>query len=221
MKLTTGLRYLLVVLICTHSVYAQSKYTGNIFDYGKKRFYGSIGFAGVASQVDGDAFGGFNKLGMAAGPSVYAQLHKNWVLMMGIWYTQKGSRNGKATGSDLGTYIEKYKLNLHYFDVPVLINYVYKEGYLFGAGLSYNAFFRAQEEIISYTGTTVYDDPRYKFNRHSVEFVCNAAAMANKNLMLFMRYHYGLSSIRSYRNTVTGVGNQFNNYFTFGLEYLF
>lgn len=200
---------------------AQGKNTGNIFRYEDKRFFGSIGFAGVASQVDGDMYGGYRKLGLTAGPSVLVQFHRNWVLQTGVWYTQKGSRDGRLTGSDLGTTIEKYKLNLHYIDVPVIVNYVFKETYLFGAGLAYNAYFSSKEVSETMNGTRIYDPGEFRFNRHSAELVLNAAAMANKNLMLYLRHHISITAIRDYRYTATGTGNQFNRYFTFGFAYLF
>jgi hypothetical protein len=213
---------IVILWICvTHAAWSQGKNTGNIFQFEEKRFFGSIGFAGVASQVDGDHYGGYKKLGLATGGEVFVQFHKDWVLQTGIWYTQKGSKDNKVTGTGLGSAMEKYKLNLHYFDVPVIINYVYKETYLLGAGASYNAFFRSKETQESINGIMVYEPEKYKFNRHSAEFLLSAAAMANKNLMLYMRYHYSLTPIRDYSFIATGSGNQLNNYFTFGFSILF
>lgn len=200
---------------------AQGKNTGNIFKYEDKRFFGSLGFAGVASQVDGDMYGGYRKLGLSAGPSVLVQFHKNWVLQTGVWYTQKGSRDGRITGSDLGTAIEKYKLNLHYVDVPVMVHYVFKETYLLGAGLAYSAYFSSKESSETMNGIRVYDAQEFKFNRSSAELLISASAMANKNLMLYLRHHLSLTVIRDFRYAATGVGNQFNRYFTFGFAYLF
>lgn len=220
------MRYLFITFLtfCLGSsdiVTAQGKNTGNIFKYEDKRFFGSLGFAGVASQVDGDMYGGYRKLGLTAGPSVLIQFHKNWVFQTGVWYTQKGSRDGRITGSDLGTAIEKYKLNLHYVDVPVIVNYVFKETYLLGAGLSYNAYFSSKESSETMNGVRIYDPEAFKFNRHSAEVIVSVAAMANKNLMLYMRHHLSLTPVRDFRNAATGVGNQFNRYFTFGFAYLF
>lgn len=216
-----------MTLLCTslffmiHSASAQNKNTGNIFKFEDKRFFGSLNVGAVLSQVDGDGFGGYNKIGLSAGPSVMVQVHKNWVVQFGLNYTQKGSRNGNVVGSDLGQYIEKYKLNTHYIDVPIVLNYVFKETYLFGAGLAYSAFISSKEEKYGLNGAYPYDPQEHKFNRHSAEALFNFGAMANKNLMLFLRYHYSVTPIRYYQYNSTGNRNQVNNYFTLGMSYVF
>lgn len=215
--------FLLVVGLFTFApkVWSQGKNTGNIFQFEDKKFFASLGAGAVFSQVDGDGFGGYHKIGLAAGPSVMVQVHKNWVVQFGLSYTQKGSRNGKAVGSDLGQYIQKYKLNTHYLDAPLTLNYVYKSTYLFGAGLAYSAYISSKEEIHGINGSRVYDPEEFKFKRHSAEFVLNAAAMANKNLMLYLRYQYSFLPIRSYQFNATGLRDQVNNYFTIGMAYVF
>ncbi len=212
---------LIIGINAANSALAQGKNTGNIFKNEDKKFFGSINVGGVASQVDGDDFGGYNKLGLTAGPSVLVQLNNNWVMQVGLFYTQKGSRNGKANDSDLGLSIDRYKLNLHFFDVPVMFNYVVKQTYLFGVGATYNAYISSKESMETFAFVREYDPQEFKFRRHSAELVFNAAAMANKNLMLYMRYHYGVLPIRLHVDAATGRSNQINNYFTFGVAYLF
>lgn len=212
---------ILVSVFLFGNVQAQGGQTGKIFNFEDKRFFASIHVGGNFSQVDGDTYGGYHKLGLVAGPSVLVQMNKNWVLQVGLQYSQKGSRNGSARGSDLGSYIEKYKLNLHTADLPIMLNYVHNEMFLFGAGLAYSAYFSSTEEIHSYNGVRVFDAQEFKFNRHSAEAIFNAAAMANKNLMFYIRYQYSITPIRNYQFNATGLRNQVNNYFTIGMAYLF
>lgn len=216
--------HIISYLVCQCSILfvsAQSKNTGNIFKNEDKKFFGSLKVGMVASQVDGDDFAGFNKVGLTVGPSVFLQFNEKWVLNVDMMYTQKGSRVGASAGSDLGTYIERYKLNINSLDVPFVLNYVHNSTYLFGAGLSYSAFISSKESLEQLYSTQTYSSDIYKFNRHSVEAVFQVAAMANKNLMLGLRYQYGLSPIRDYRYIPFGRGNQFNNYFSFSASYVF
>lgn len=203
------------------SIKTQAQNTGNIFTNEEKKFFGSLKVGMVTSQVDGDGFGGFRKVGLTVGPSVFVQLNENWVMNIDLLYTQKGSRDGKQAGSDLGTYIDRYKLNINSIDLPLVFNYVHKSTYLFGAGLSYSAFISSKETVESLYYTQDYNSSEYKFNRHSVEAVFQVAAMANKHLMLGIRYQYGLSPIRSMQYIPFGTGNQFNNYFSFSASYVF
>jgi len=200
---------------------SQAQNTGNIFTNEDKKFFGSLKVGMVTSQVDGDGFGGFRKVGLTVGPSVFVQLNENWVMNVDLLYTQKGSRDGKQAGSDLGTYIARYKLNINSVDLPLVFNYVHNATYLFGAGLSYSAFISSKESAEELYSKKTYSSEIYKFNRHSVEAVFQVAAMANKNLMLGIRYQYGLSPIRNFQYIPFGTGNQFNNYFAFSASYVF
>ena len=47
----------------------------------------------VTSQVGGDGYSGFNKLGLTFGGYVRYQLSDNWSTQFEIAYVQKGSRN--------------------------------------------------------------------------------------------------------------------------------
>jgi hypothetical protein len=215
-------KYLFVALAYLLSIsgFSQSKNTGNIYNFEEKRFFGSIEANGVASQVDGDFYGGYNKVGLSAGAKVAIQFQPLWLMEMGLFYTQKGSRIGKETTTDLGMTIDKYKLNINCVDVPFSINYIYQQTYYFGLGLSYNAFLGAKESMENYNGTITYEGPEYKFNRHGAEWFLNVVAMANKNLKFQIQYHYSILPIRMPKYAPSGSA-QFNNYFTFGMAYVF
>lgn len=76
----------------------------------------------VTSQVDGDTYAGYNKLGLQAGGFVMKKFSatSKWSASFEITYIQKGSR--KAPRPDKGDYT-LYKLNLNYAEVPVLLKY--------------------------------------------------------------------------------------------------
>ncbi len=85
---------------------------------------------GVGSQVAGDGFGGFDRLGFFAGPSVERRLNEKNSFEVGLQYILKGSR--KNINPDRGDFIS-YRLNLSYVEMPILYklhqrNFVYSVG---------------------------------------------------------------------------------------------
>lgn len=89
--------------------------------------------AGVTpSQVHGDAYSGFRKLGGMGGVGVETVFSDKWSANLSFLFIQKGARkNQNAEKNDL-TY---YYLNMNYLEVPVQVMYQQKK-FLFDAGLS-------------------------------------------------------------------------------------
>ncbi len=85
-----------------------------------------IGFLGgiSTSQVDGDTYAGYDKVGFFAGGFVTKKFspESKWSASFEITYIQKGSR--KVPRPDKGDY-RFYKLNLNYAEVPLLIKYAF------------------------------------------------------------------------------------------------
>jgi hypothetical protein len=78
----------------------------------------------VTSQVDGDTYSGYDKLGFRAGGFVTSRLfgtpENKWSASFEITYIQKGSK--KIPHPAQGDFSE-YKLKLNYAEVPVLLRY--------------------------------------------------------------------------------------------------
>lgn len=89
--------------------------------------------AGVSpSQVHGDAYSGFHKLGAMGGVGVETVFNDKWSANLSFLFIQKGARkNQNAEKNDL-TY---YYLNMNYLEVPVMFVYKQKK-FLFDAGVS-------------------------------------------------------------------------------------
>jgi hypothetical protein len=94
------------------------------------------------SQVDGDYYAGFNKIGLTAGPIIHVNFNPNWSASLELLYSQKGSRS-KPDPNNVNTYL----LILDYAEVPVLINYNDKNRLMFQAGLAYGRNIKAFEEV--------------------------------------------------------------------------
>jgi hypothetical protein len=89
-----------------------------------QRFKAGLLVGITTTQVDGDTYAGYNKLGFVAGGFIASQLFWNpegdWSAAFEITYIQKGSR--KVPRPDKGDY-SFYKLNLNYVEVPILARY--------------------------------------------------------------------------------------------------
>jgi len=84
-----------------------------------------------ASQVAGDEYGGFRKLGLIAGGLVNTSIGEDWSTQFELYYIQKGYK--KAPQPDKGDY-ESFKLHLNYIELPVLVRY-HHESFNFEIGL--------------------------------------------------------------------------------------
>lgn len=102
----------------------------------------NVGFSAglVSSQVSGDGVHGFNQFGVRAGALSRTTFSENWGLDIGIFYTQKGSRQWASKGS-----ISTYRLRIHCIDVPLLANYYWKD-FCFQLGLSGNTYIGKKEQ---------------------------------------------------------------------------
>ncbi len=83
--------------------------------------FNAFAFGGVAaSQVSGDALGGFDKAGIIFGAGVETPVSKNLAMSFEISYLQKGSR--KPSKLDQGD-PSQYLLRLNYLEVPLTLSY--------------------------------------------------------------------------------------------------
>ena len=64
-----------------------------------QRFKGGVLLGICASQVDGDTYGGFDKVGLQGGVFVNTKFTKYWGAQMEIQYNAKGAR--KKTSNDI------------------------------------------------------------------------------------------------------------------------
>lgn len=75
---------------------------------------GGLSIAGVASQIDGDAWGGYKKLGYNLGGYAFYDFNARWSISPEITLGNRGSReleNGYG------------QINLNFIDVPVLVRF--------------------------------------------------------------------------------------------------
>ena len=157
------------------------------------------------TQVDGDTYGGYNKLGSNAGVYVNRKTGEKSEYVLGLTYIQKGSRSN-ATIQNPNYYI----LRLNYVEVPWLYIYNHKTKYRFELGVSAAYLFSSYEEN-GMVGA-------YKGNLKKIDFCYNMGAgyKLNDHLFINIRYNYSLLPIREYNRNVY-LGNLWQRTFNRGL----
>lgn len=165
-----------------------------------------------ASQVDGDTYWGFNKLGLLGGGWVRRMFTYNLASQLEVRYIMKG-----AYEADNVNNIVYYKLVLHYVDVPVLINYHYRERVLFELGLS-PEFLVYNREDDQY-GQTPEDAPA--FHLFNMSAIGGIGYVFLQRFTANVRYNYSVFPIREHASGQIYLLNrgQYNNVLTFSIYY--
>lgn len=219
-KITLVIAVLIVGLVNKGN--SQSYYVDN-----KSTFYGGLSLGSTFSQLDGDKFAGYRKIGFTGGAIVYAELAKNFATSLEILYTQKGAISNRTESPEtVLTYrVNKYAVKLDYVEIPVLFNYFDKRKSHFGVGASYSQLVSQQETV---TTTPAFPDSvdlrDYPFKNVDINAIASVNLYLTKGFFLNIRYQYSLFSVRDnvYPDLKRiGASGQSNNFWAFRLMYIF
>lgn len=213
----------LLVLFCLAgalNVPAQSNY----YEEEPKVFEGGLILGAVFSQIDGDTYFGYHKVGVNFGGRVYAHFTPVFGASLEIQYAQKGSRGEAVLESPtIGTYVTKYYMNVNYVELPLTLHAILHTIDLEG-GVSYARLVRSKEWILA-DKPVVIDPEKARFNTDEIGYVFGIGRRVYKGLHANLRFQYSMMSIRPPERIPTnqGYGNigQFSNLFNFRLIYLF
>jgi hypothetical protein len=191
-------------------------------------FYGGLVAGANFSQVDGDYFAGYRKIGANVGGIVYAQLARHVALSMEILYSQKGSKAGTAdlpqpSSTLSNVYITAYSINNNYAEVPIMINYFDKRRSHFGAGFSYSRLVTSNEILqIDSSGTqrNIDFNLKYPFAKNNLDFLVGAELHLWKGLFLNVRFQYSMLPIRKDIPPDYARASQYNNMWVVRVMYL-
>jgi opacity protein-like surface antigen len=188
-----------------------------------QRFNGGALIGICASQVDGDTYGGFDKVGLQGGVFVNTKFSDAWGAQMEIKYNGKGAR--KKTSKDD---FETYSLTLHYVDVPLIVNFTIKEKFILDAGLVPGYLFAKNGEENGYKFA---DEEILAFKKMDLSWLLGFNYKITDNFIANIRYSYSLFSIRDYENIDANYGiiaqifgytnGDYNNFLTMGIYYQF
>jgi len=209
----------LAACVCSAG-YAQSNY----YEETPKRFDGGLILGANFSQVDGDTYYGFHKVGLHTGGVVYIHFNEKFGVSMELLYSQKGSRGEVVTESPyVGEYVSKYFMNVNYVEVPVTFHYK-EHGYDFEAGVSYARLVSSKEWVLA-DQPVVIDPILNAFNTTDLDYIVGVGRKIYKKLYGSVRYQYSITSIRPFDRIPLGYGygndGQYNNLFNVRLMYIF
>lgn len=144
-----------------------------------------------ATQVDGDEFYGFHKVGLNIGPQVMVPFGKgrNFSFCLELLYSQKGSvHNGRYDSTD-------FRLEMDYAEVPVLIRYTDKKVISGGIGFSYGQLINYKE-----TNNNFFDSLfQYQNSLSNYDFsiIGDVQIKIWSKLWANLRYQYSLIPLRT------------------------
>lgn len=116
----------------------------------------------TASQVHGDNYAGYNKLGFIGGLYVNSYFSKTLSLDLGLIFVQKGSRHNQNPEKNDFKY---YYLNLNYLEVPVILRYAPNKFFLtIGVSYAYLVNYYEASESGNQTGFYPFNKSEYSLN---------------------------------------------------------
>jgi hypothetical protein len=178
-----------------------------------KFFEGGVVFGSNFTQVDGDTYNGYHKIAIQAGGTVYVHFSKLLGISMDLLYSQKGARGGNVKESIyLGTYIDKYYLNLNYVELPLTLHLKLRFDY--EAGIAYCRLVKSKEWAEADVPVIIKPEVSF-FSKEDFEYVGGISAKLGRGWRVGIRYQYSIHPIRIWervpeRYRQYGVG-EYNN----------
>jgi hypothetical protein len=175
-----------------------------------QKFKGGLNLGLIASQVDGDFRGNYNKPGLFTGAYIlFPFKHETMGLQLELDYAQKGS---KSQGKNSDGTLNKSRMALHQIEIPVLFNYNIIRKLTLSGGLSCNMLVSTKiYDSYGYT-SELYADP-YKFKFFELGLLLGGSYLFKKHYGLSFRYGYSLTpigtSLDARRRWVSGLRNNF------------
>ncbi len=168
-----------------------------------------------ASQVDGDTFSGYNKVGITAGAYTTRKINRNLNWKTEIRYIQKGAYK-KSTEIDR----TMFKTSLHYAEIPLLLHYFYSKQVFLEGGLVPEILLASKEENQDGIISDEYSKP---FHRFTLEATAGVGYFLTDHIAAGARYNYSVLPARDHASGQTLRLNwgQRNNVISFSLYYHF
>lgn len=177
------------------------------------------------SQVDGDGYKGYSKMGYTGGGVLFLPFGEmempitdaTIALSMEVLFTQKGS---KGTGAILGGAFSNQKINLQYAEVPLQLN-LYRGARKSGFGAGFSIGYLASSEETIDQGNVTGVKPGFAFKKFDLNFVLTGNLHLWNGFFLSPRFQYSMLSVRNNNSRYGGRNEQFNNVVAIRLMYLF
>ncbi|MEQ8324767.1 MAG: porin family protein [Vicingaceae bacterium] len=161
----------------------------------------------TTSQVGGDNYSGFNKLGVTFGGFVRLKLNENWSTQFEIYYIQKGSRNGfSITENDPNQASQFFLMRFNYVEIPLLFRFNFHK-FVYEIGPYYSQLIGLHYEIRNDQYGSVgpiknVDDLNQRYNfqypmkENDFGFILGVNYKINAKLLGSIRYGQGVTSLK-------------------------
>ncbi len=193
----------------------------NIFSTDDTRiFYGGLHLGANFSQVDGDGFSGYHKVGIAGGAAVYVRFLGTFGASLGLGYAQKGSSEARITGTAIGPAVFRYRIHLEYAELPLLLHYFSPGRFHYSGGFSYSRLVNSKEEAEDINPIRISPE-LYPFRKQDWSGILGITYRIYGQWFISGQYQYTIGSIRSepFIPPGFGYGRQRNN--VMGLRLLY
>jgi hypothetical protein len=177
-------------------------------------FSGGLNLGVNTSQIDGDAYWGYHRIGLFAGGFVNAYLSDDFGLQMELHFVDKGASKSNEIGDPA-----YYRVKLHYVELPLVVFYDVMEKVKISAGLTYGLLIKAEEDL-SGTG---YREPDPPFHKSDVNMLIGAEYFFLEKISVYSRFTYSIIPIREHPGGQTHFldRGQVNNNISIALRYYF
>ena len=187
-----------------------------------QRILGAISAGMNITQVDGDEYIGYYKLGLNIGPMVIVPLGKKskWSISMELLYSQKGSFHYGLYDSTT------FRLVQDYAEIPVLVHFTDKNLISGGVGFSYGQLINYKETKNQFYDTLFH----YKtgLSNNDISVIADLKIRIWSKLWADLRYQYSMRSNRTvlvvYKNTIPQyqvTRKQYNNVISIRVTWVF
>lgn len=225
------MRLFLLSLCILLSCFSAESQTVSLFDREGaeyRTFYGGLAVGANFTQVDGDGYSGYNKVGVYAAPLVYVRLSRLLFGAVSIGFSQKGTKARVIRESPYtGPTPEGYDLKLNYAEVSAGLYYriAAKPRAAIGAGLLYGRLISSKEEAFTNGPVNLRPDVNF-FRKDDIGGWLEPTWEWSQGWLIGLRYSYSLRSIREAQRIPQYYGGgffpgQWNNVFTLRITCFF
>ena len=141
----------------------------------------------TTSQISGDTYAGYDKLGFRMGAYVSRSIKEKVDLKMEIQYIQKGSKRHIDKHS-----FKRYMFNLHYIEIPISIAWKYNQDISIETGLSPSYLMAYSEQ--NEHGNVDEKDPKSV----GLDFLVGANYQLKPQIILNLRYSQSVIPVRKH-----------------------
>lgn len=197
------MRFLLPAVLFSFSINAHAQ---KIFSTDDEHiFHAGIAAGANFCQVDGDGFVGYHKVGFAGNAQVYVRLSRVFQLSLGLGYAQKGSRESDIRQTSLGPAVFRYRLDLNYAEMPLMLYLFDGTRINYGLGISYGRLISSKEEAEDINPIRI-DPELYPFRKDDWTGIAHIGYHIYGQWFATAQFQYTLGSIRNLDAIPPGYG---------------